>query len=739
MTHSTELDRIDAAAPAPRLRAAGRWGLFMARHHRIVLCAWLLCGAGYPSLHARLGGPDYTLPGSKSQTVDHLVAQHFTRSGIEQDLIVFHSTGHTADTPEFRAAIDRSVTAVRSVDGVVTAIGPFEGSAAMQISRDRHTAFAVVGIDGTMSARSEVAQRLRAAVSAVADPAVRVAVTGYSPIQSDLMKTETADMTRAEAIGIPVAAVLLALALGAVVAATIPITVTAAGIALAVGVLFGLTVFLSFDSLVLSVATMIATGTAIDYAMFIVSRFNEELTRRGVRRRGEREAIGQAIGVAMDTAGRTILASGLIVAISLCSLVVVGLPMLDGVAVGVLAALFATLSAAFTMLPAALALLGPAINRGALPARLRPAEARSATASRGWARWAHTVMRRPVLFGAAGVAVLAVAALPLTGLRYGIDMGLSSVAGQPSGQATRLVQQNFGPGLLAPIEVVATGPDDSPLTPAGQAAADRFLGDLSHDSRIAMVLSQPGDGRIMAAVVPRESFDSTAVGDIVSDIRSHAGNVDSAQILVGGTSATFSDVSARITSRFPWVIALVLTVSLVFLVFAFRSIVLALEAIALNLLATGAALGLTVLVFEHGVGASALDFRSTGFLQVYLPMLVFAVLFGLSMDYEVFLIRRMKESWDRHPDNASAVAEGLQRTARPITAAAAIMVAVFASFVTADVLELKQIGFALAVAIAIDALIVRLVLVPAFMRLFGRWNWWLPSLSRMRRTVSETA
>ncbi len=380
MTHSTELDRIDAAAPAPRLRAAGRWGLFMARHHRIVLCAWLLfaalCGAGYPSLHARLGGPDYTLPGSKSQTVDHLVAQHFTRSGIEQDLIVFHSTGHTADTPEFRAAIDRSVTAVRSVDGVVTAIGPFEGSAAMQISRDRHTAFAVVGIDGTMSARSEVAQRLRAAVSAVADPAVRVAVTGYSPIQSDLMKTETADMTRAEAIGIPVAAVLLALALGAVVAATIPITVTAAGIALAVGVLFGLTVFLSFDSLVLSVATMIATGTAIDYAMFIVSRFNEELTRRGVRRRGEREAIGQAIGVAMDNAGRTILASGLIVAISLCSLVVVGLPMLDGVAVGVLAALFATLSAAFTMLPAALALLGPAINRGALPARLRPAEAR---------------------------------------------------------------------------------------------------------------------------------------------------------------------------------------------------------------------------------------------------------------------------------------------------------------------------------------------------------------------------
>ena len=744
MAHSATSDRPETAATEPRLRAAGRWGRFIAHHHRIVLCAWLLlavlCGAGYPALHARLGAPDYTLPGSASQAVDHVVAQNFSRAGVEQDLIVFHSGGYTADAPEFRAAIDRTLPVVRGVAGVVSAIGPFEGSTAMQISADRHTAFAVIGIDGSMSARSEVAQHLQNAVAAASDSTVRIAVTGYSPVQADLMRTETADMSRAEAIGVPVAAVLLALALGAVTAAMIPITATAAGIALAIGILFGLTVFLSFDSLVLSVATMIATGTAIDYAMFIVSRFNEELTRRGVRSRREREAIGQAVGVAMDTAGRTILASGLIVAISLCSLVVVGLPMLDGVAAGVLAALFATLTSAFTLLPAAMGLLGPAINHGALPARLRPAETRSATASRGWARWAHMVMRRPLLFGLTGVAVLAVAALPLTGLRYGVDMGLRSVADQPSGQATRLVQENFGPGLLAPIEVVATGPDDSVLTPAGLSAADTFVGALSRDPRIARVLSQPSEGRLLAVVVPRESFDSTAVAGIVSDIRSRAQDVDSAQILVGGTTATFADVSARITSRFGWVIALVLIVSLIFLVIAFRSVVLALKAIALNLLATGAALGLTVLVFEHGVGESVLGFHSTGFLQVYLPMLVFAVLFGLSMDYEVFLIRRMREAWDRHPDNASAVAEGLERTARPITAAAAIMVAVFASFVTADVLELKQIGFALAVAIALDALIVRLILVPAFMRLFGRWNWWLPRLpARRQRKIASTA
>ncbi|MFI7671033.1 MMPL family transporter [Nocardia sp. NPDC049526] len=310
------------------------------------------------------------------------------------------------------------------------------------------------------------------------------------------------------------------------------------------------------------------------------------------------------------------------------------------------------------------------------------------------------------------------------------------MANRPTGQATELVEDNFGPGLLAPIEVVATGPDSGSLGDETRSDADRFITELSRDPRIATVLPQQADGRILAVVVPKVAFDSTAATDVVSDIRTRTTALDGVEIRVGGTSAAFADVSQRITARFPWVILLVLTVSLAFLIVAFRSIVLALKAILLNLLATGAALGLTVAVFQHGVGESALGFHGTGFLQVYLPMLVFAVLFGLSMDYEVFLIRRMKEHWDETGDNAAAVADGLQRTARPITAAAAIMVAVFASFLTANVLELKQIGFALAVAITIDALLVRLVLVPAFMQLFGRWNWWLP---RIGGRTAETA
>lgn len=758
MTRFATPGRPEQMAAPERLGIVGRWGVLMARHHRIVIGVWLLlvvaCAAAYPVLHERLGAPDYSVPESESSRVERLAGEHFSQFGTEQDLIVFHSANFTADDPEFRGAVDRALGDTRAISGVAGAVGPFDGNSALQISQDRHTAFGIVGIDGNMSERVEVATRIQSALAAGNGGGVTAAVTGYAPIEADLMAMETGDMTRAESIGLPVAALVLVLALGAVVAATIPITATAAGIALAVGVLFGLTSLLTFDSLVLSVATMIGTGTAIDYAMFIVSRFTEELARRGIRDRRARKDIHAAVGAALDTTGRTVLASGFIVMISLCSLVVVGLPMLDGIAVGVVAAVIATLTAAFTLLPAVLGALGPAVNRGAIPARLRPAamtadatnsaetnatDANTAAEAGGWTRWARMVMGRPVLFGALGVAVLAVAAAPITGIKYGIDMGLGSLGDRPAGQATRLIQDNFGPGLLSPIQVVFTGPADTALSGNGFVDANRFVANLSKDPRIESVLPQQADGRMLAMVVPKDAFDSTAVADLTVDIRSAAAGVDSAEVSVGGVPAAFADVSERITSRFPWVIALVLTVSLAFLIFAFRSIVLAVKAILLNLLATGAALGITVAVFQYGYGESLLRFQSAGFLQVYLPMLVFAVLFGLSMDYEVFLVRRMKEAWDRHPDNAAAVAEGLRHTARPITAAAAIMVAVFAAFLTADVLELKQIGFALAVAVAIDAIIVRLVLVPAFMQLFGRWNWWLPGQRKMASRASTTA
>ncbi len=508
-----------------------------------------------------------------------------------------------------------------------------------------------------------------------------------------------------------------------------------AGILFAVGALFTMSTVSSVNALVMSMATMIGLGIGIDYAMFVVSRFREELAKTGATSREQREQIAHAVGTAMRTAGMNIVASGLVVAISLCSLAIVRATVFRAIALGVATSVLCTLAVALTLLPATLAALGPAVNRGALPSRFRPADAADADGREGsWARWARLVMRKPLLFGGTGVAALAIAAAPIGSITHGMDIGIGLMADTPAGHAAQVLDAKFAPGLMSPIEIAATGPDGGPLSAAGDAQTDALATQLRSDARVASVLVQRADGRALVVAIPTTAFDSPTSEQLVRDIRAQAERADAAQILVGGTTAEFVDISDEITDRLPWVIAFVLIFSLVFLIFVFRSVLLPIKAILMNLLATGAALGITVAVFQWGYGESVLDFHSVGTVQVYLPTMVFVVLFGLSMDYEVFLIGRMREAWERTRDNATAVAEGIEHTGRPITAAAAIMVVVFGAFVSANMLELKQIGFALAVAVAIDAVLVRMVLVPAFMRLFGDWNWWLPSL-RARATT----
>jgi RND superfamily putative drug exporter len=336
-------------------------------------------------------------------------------------------------------------------------------------------------------------------------------------------------------------------------------------------------------------------------------------------------------------------------------------------------------------------------------------------------------MARPILAAVLVVAALGAAAAPVFGINYGIDLGTSSLASTPAGKAQHTLARSFTPGILAPIEVVVTrAPSEVP----------RLAGALSSDPRVARLTRQPGDGATLLRVIPSVPIDSQAATDLVGHIRSDltpAVATDGGRVLVGGATAEFVDFAHRTRARFSWVLAIVLATALAFLLAVFRSVVLPLKAVAMNLLATGASLGLLVLVFQYGYGRSLLGFTSTGFIQVYIPVIVFVLLFGLSMDYEVFLISRMRETWLATRDNTTAVADGIAHTARPITAAAAIMVAVFGSFLIAGVLELKQFGFGLAVAIALDATLVRLVLVPALMRLLGRYNWWLPRPPRRRR------
>jgi putative drug exporter of the RND superfamily len=746
---------------------AHRWGRTIARRRWVVLGAWALvlivCAASYPALEHSLGAPDYGVDGAESARAAQLLEQRFAGHGAEQDVLVFYSPTRRADEAVYRAVVAHTLAVAHRQDYVRGLASPYtQGAGERQISTDGHAAIALVGIAGNPRELVQRAEDLQHAVDPLARADVRVWLTGYSPVAKDITTVENEDVERAETIGVPIALVILLLALGAVVAAVIPLALAGSGLLLAYGVLALMAHVLTFDSFLTTIVTMIGVGIGIDYALFIVSRFREELASRmrarpgaqGARATPSRELVEEAIGAAIATSGRTILFSGAIVALALSTLVVIPTPTYREFALGASLVVVCTVIAALTLLPALLASLGPRVNRGALPARWQPRDA-SAQAADGrgvWARWALAVMRRPVLAASVIVAGLLLAAVPIMGLRTGVDFGIRSLGGTPSGKGEQVLARSFGAGTLAPIEIVISRPialgnlAGSGLDRADQARVARLARELAPSTRndIAWVALTPGREAMLLTVAPRTPIDSYASEQLVHRIRTTLvpGALSGAgpQVDVGGASAKIVDLSNVTTAKAPLVLGLILALSLLLLIAVFRSVVLPIKAVAMNLLATGATVGVVILIFQYGHGEGLLGFQSTGFIQVYLPLSIFALLFGLSMDYEVFLIRRMRETWLQTQDNELAVATGVEHTARPISAAAAIMVAVFGSFATANVLELKQFGIGLALAIAIDATLIRLILVPALMRLFGDWNWWLPTLSRraaLSRPVRE--
>ncbi|WP_162899262.1 MMPL family transporter [Mycobacterium shigaense] len=708
----------------------------MARGRRIVLLAGLLAAiagaAAYPSLRAQLTGLDWEADGSASARVGALIGQHFPAHGAEQDVIVFQAPRH--NLAAMRDVVDRVVTAAGSCAGVSGVTGPFDAAAAQQISSDGRVGYALVGLTGDPAQRAATAARLQSTVAGAAgNGPVQAQVTGLSPIFNDEISVEERGAMRGELLGVLLALIVLVVALGAVVAAVVPLVVTLTSLLITFGVLAVAALAVSFDSFIMSSVTMIGTGIAIDYSLFVVTRFREQLAvqlRRGV---SPREATEQAVGTAVATSGRTIVIAGTVVAVSMCSLFVIGAPIYRelAIAIAIGSAVACTLLSALTVLPALLAALGPRVNRASLPDRWQPADARidDLAHDSGWVRWARGVMKHPVAAGTVALVVLLLAAWPLGGLRHGLDLGMAALRDTPSGQASAALSRSFGPGAIAPVQIFASGPANQPIDEPGLQKTTQLISALRADPGAAGVDVDRSGGYLLITAVPEAPIDSPATTALVERIRGEADALSrggEVQILVGGATAKFIDLGHVTRADTPAVLALVLGASFVFLLIVFRSIALALKAVVMNLLTTAAAVGLTVAVFQWGWWSWMLNFTSVGYLQVYMPVTIFAVVFGLSMDYQVFLIRRVREEWLRSGDNTQAVTLGIAHTARPITAAATIMVCVFASFIASDVLEMKELGFGLAVAIAIDAALVRLVLVPALMRLLGQWNWWLP-------------
>jgi RND superfamily putative drug exporter len=741
-----------------------RWGATIARHRRLVLVLGLVvlvCSVlFYPRLESALNAPEYGVKGTDSSRVEALLEKRFPGVGSEDDGLVFYSPHRLASGSAFHQVVASVLAVASRQPNVRNVLSPYDPNSVGQISSDEHAAVAALTLGGSTHQRFIRARAMQDAVGREARDGVHVWLTGFSPIARDLSDVERVDTERAEAIGVPVALAILLFALGTAVAALAPLLMAGAGLLLTYGVLALLTSLFHFDNLLLAIVTMIGVGIGIDYGLFIVSRFREELVRSeralGLRAHGGKAASGDtgalgggqapgggemsgeehdrvtdAVATALATSGRTILFSGAIVALALASLLVVDSPIFREVAVGSVTVVACMLIVAMTLLPALLAQLGAGINRGALPARFHPADARPQGGEErgGWARWALLIMRRPIPAAILSAGILLLVAIPVTGLRYGINLGVLSVSSTASGKGESVLARSFSPGAVAPLQIVLTGPGGS-RGHAVVAGAAKLTQELEGDHHVTGVAERRSGYGVLLTVVSAARIDSpTTVAlvrhirrDVAPPIHAHGGPI----VLVGGATAITVDFSAEMRSNLPLVVGLILGLSLLCLLGAFRSIVLPIKAVLMNLLVTGAALGLVVWVFQRGHGEHLLSFTNPGFIQAYVPLGMFALLFGLSMDYEIFLIRRVREEWHRTHDNRLAVATGIEHTARPISAAAAIMVAVFGSFLSANLLELKQIGFALAIAIALDASLVRLILVPATMRLLGRWNWWLP-------------
>jgi putative drug exporter of the RND superfamily len=662
----------------------------------------------------------------EAQRAADLVEQRFGAAGVTE-VFILSSEDATVTDASFKRAV-RSLQASASDRGA-EAVTFYDTDDPALVSDDRHTTLMPVSFPKP-DETADLLPAIEGLRSEANDSGVLSARSlGVVSIEEDFTRISEEDLAQGETFGIMVALVVLVLVFGAVVAGVVPLIMGVASIAVALGVtaLVSLTVDLSF--FVTNIITMMGLAVGIDYSLFIVSRFREE-------RIGGRPKL-EAIGATGATAGRAVLFSGLTVVLALLGMLIVPNSIFRGIGAGAIFVVVVAMLASATLLPALLSLLGDRIN--ALRVGRRRSELGSEGSHRFWDGITRRVMRRPVISLVLGGGILIAAALSYLNINTG-TAGVSSMPEDaPSRQAFEILATEFSGGLSSPIEVVVDGDVDAPEI---KSAISAFESRLVADDLFGPAQTRVNDEGNATIVSFPVNADPTSGAAMLAIDRLREVHVPAAfagtdaEVLVGGETAFNNDVFDAIQSYTPIVFAFVLGLSFLLLMMAFRSIVVPLKAIVMNLLSVGAAYGLMVLVFQEGVGADLFGFGRVEAIEAWLPLFLFSILFGLSMDYHVFLLSRIKERFDLTRDNTESVAYGLRTTGGLITGAAAIMVAVFGGFAAGDLVPLQQTGFGLAVAVLIDATLVRSVLVPASMKLLGDRNWyfpgwlaWLPDLS----------
>jgi RND superfamily putative drug exporter len=711
-----------------------RIGRGAARHHWVVMAMWLLiavlaavaagAGAGIPT-------DSFSVPGADSQRAIGILETRFPAATAGSATVVFTTTGSAKVTDAGpKAAIDATVAKLKALNDISSVADPFAELPAplpRDVSPNGQIAYTTVSF--TKPATGLPAS-LFSSIEAATEPARSAGVeVSYSGSVVDLGLSQPSGkgglLDLPEEIGLLFAVVILMVAMGSVVAMVVPIGSALVGVMVSSSLLTVAMSWFTIGSVVPAVGMMIGLGVGIDYALFITSRFRQNLA--------DGDSPIEAAGKASGTAGSAVLFAGVTVCLALVGLALVGIPYVTTIGLAAAAFVVVAVAAALTLIPALLGALGHHVN--SLRIHRRDEGDGTGGFSHRWAKW---VVRRPVRFVVIGVVIMLALTVPL--LR--IEMAFPSAADNPPGNTERIaydtLAQGFGPGVNGPLLVVIELP-----TPT----AENAQGDL--DAALTLVKAIDATKNVSGAVGPIPNTDGTAAiisvtpqygpaspqtKALVSTLRADTiptalsgTSIAPSQVSVGGQTATLIDLTNLINSRLPWFIGGVVAASFLLLMMVFRSLLVPLKAAAMNLLSIGAAYGVLVAVFQWGWGRSLIGLEQAVPVAPIIPVMMFAILFGLSMDYEVFLLSRMREEWQRTGDAVTAVINGMTRTARVITAAALIMISVFGSFVLNPNPMVKMIGFGMAVAVLVDASIVRMILVPAVMRLFGPRAWWLPA------------
>ena len=695
-----------------------RIGRAAGRRPRRVLALWaivvLLAGPLAITLTGALSGAGWEAQGSTAQAVRDEIRQDFPQLGAEAAVVAFQQETPIADDP---AGLAMLVAALEGSEGTTTVVDPIAaGPEAGLVSPDGRTALIPVALESSSDA--DLPESAGAVMHTVAEvdlpDGARADTTGEWAVWHDFNQLNEEALHKAELLsGLPTV-ILLFVAFGSAIAAGLPLVLAIAGIAVGFALLNLGTEVTPLSVWAMNFSMMIGLAVGIDYSLFIVSRYREE-------REDGKDAL-DAIASTMATSGKAVFLSALTVVLSLAAVFLVPVMVFRAMALGMILSVTATALASLTLLPAILVALGDRV----LVARGEEDPDRAAEGR--WARWTAAAMRRPGATLAAGLGILLLLAVPALGMRLGMPGARVVDEGNQSRDGYETVVGAFGPGAAAPLFVTV---------PVAEAPRVVALASADPGVAAAQVVAEPAaNGRTVVRVVPTTAVDEQATSDLVARLRSQF-DAEVPEAAVGGPGAQNHDLTAALTDTAPYAVGLIMLVAFVLLLVVFRSLPIALFSIALNLVGVAASFGFATLVFQHGIGASLLGIEHQGFVDAWAPLFFFALLFGLSMDYQLFLLAAIKERRDATGDAQLAVREGIARTGRPITNAALIMIVVFVAFGVTGPIPPTELGVTLAVAVLLDATVVRMMLVPSLMGLLGDRNWWLPGwLDRLLPRVS---